>query len=126
MLGGFCVFITIHGKALPKVTFNNQQQGELMADYEILKNRLNDFKYITFTGDTMPKRLIIDRTQYIRKGGKYKFKAMRMSNGEINVFVMDKYFDHNQQLLKRIEPGEPVGAEDFETIYRIAMDWLNS
>lgn len=97
-----------------------------MADYEILKNRLNDFKYITFTGDTMPKRLIIDRTQYIRKGGKYKFKAMRMSNGEINVFVMDKYFDHKQQLLKRIESGEPVGAEDFEKIYTIANNWLNS
>lgn len=97
-----------------------------MANYEILKNRLSDHKYITFTGDTMPKRLLIDRTQYIRKGGKYKFKAMRMSNGEINVFVMDKYFDHNQQLLKRIEPTEPVGAEDFEKIYTIANNWLNS
>lgn len=97
-----------------------------MANYEILKNRLSDHKYITFTGDTMPKRLLIDRTQFLRKGGKYKFKAMRMSNGEINVFVMDKYLDHNQQLLKRIEPGEPVGAEDFEKIYSIAINWLNS
>ena len=97
-----------------------------MGNYEILKNRLSDHKYITFTGDSMPKRLLIDRTQFLRKGGKYKFKAMRMSNGEINVFAMDKYYDHNQQLLKRIEPVEPVGAEDFDKIYSIAMDWINS
>lgn len=97
-----------------------------MANYEILENRLSDHKYITFTGDTMPKRLIIDRAQFLRKGGKYKFKAMLMSDGEINVFVMSKYYDHDQQLLKRIATPEPVGAEDFETIYKIAMDWLNS
>lgn len=100
--------------------------GELMADYEVLKNRLSDHKYITFTGDTMPKRLLIDRTQYLRKGGKYKFKAMRMSDGNVHLWVFDKYFDQNMQLLKRIEPGEPVGAEDFEKIYSIAIDWLNS
>lgn len=74
----------------------------------------------------MPKRLLIDRTQFLRKGGKYKFKAMLMSEGEVNVFVMSKYYDHDQQLLKRIEVDEPVGAEDFETIYKIAIDWLNS
>ena len=97
-----------------------------MRNYEILKNRLSDHKYITFSGDTMPKRLLIDRHQFLRKGGKYKFKAMRMSNGEINIFVMDKYFDHNQQLLKRIATPEPVGAADFEKIYTIANNWLNS
>lgn len=72
-----------------------------MADYEILKNRLSDHKYITF-------------------------KAMLMSDGEINVFVMSKYYDYDQQLLKRIETPEPVGAEDFEKIYSIAMNWLHS
>lgn len=56
-----------------------------MADYEILKNRLSDHKYITFTGYTMPKRLLIDCTQYMRKGGKYKFKAMKMSDGNVNL-----------------------------------------
>lgn len=38
------------------------QQGEYMENFTILKNRLSDHKYITFTGDTMPKRLLIDRT----------------------------------------------------------------
>jgi hypothetical protein len=97
-----------------------------MANFEILKNKFNNSKYITFSGDTMPKRLLIDRTQYLRKNGKYKFKAIRMSNGEINVLVLDKYLGHDQQLLKRIATPEPVGEEDFEKIYSIAIDWLNS
>lgn len=97
-----------------------------MADYEILKNRLSDHKYITFTGNTMLTRLTLDRTQYIRKGGKYKFKAMKMSNGMVNLWVLDRYYDHNMQLLKRIETAEPVGEEDFDKIYSIAMNWLNS
>lgn len=97
-----------------------------MGNYEILKNRLSDHKYITFTGETMPRRLIIDRTQFLRKGGKYKFKAMRMSDGNVHLWVLDKYFDQNMQLLKRIEPGEPVDDEDFEMIYQVAIAWLNS
>ena len=97
-----------------------------MGNYEILKNRLSDHKYITFTGDTMPKRLLIDRTQYLRKGEKYKFKAMKMSDGTVNLWVLEKYYDHNMQLLKRIATPEPVGAEDFETIYQTAINWLNS
>lgn len=97
-----------------------------MADYEILKNRLSEHKYITFTGNTMPKRFTLDRTQYMRKGGKYKFKAMKMSNEMVNLWVLDRYYDHNMQLLKRIETAEPVGKEDFDKIYSIAMNWLNS
>lgn len=97
-----------------------------MADYEILKNRLSDHKYITFTGYTMPLRLTLDRTQFLRKGGKYKFKAMKMSDDMVNLWVLDRYYDHNMQLLKRIEPTEQVGAEDFAKIYEIAMAWLNS
>ena len=100
--------------------------GELMENYQILKNRLSDHKYITFTGETMPKRLLIDRTKFLRKGGKYKFKAMRMSDGKVHLWVLDLYYDDNMQLLKCIEPGEPVGAEDFEKIYAIANNWLNS
>ena len=71
----------------------------------------------------MPRRLLIDRTQFLRNGGKYKFKAMRMSDGNAHLWVLDKYYDHNMRLLKRIEP---VGAEDFEKIYTIANNWLNS
>lgn len=97
-----------------------------MADYAILKNRLSDHKYITFTGNTMPTRLTLDRAQFLRKGGKYKFKAMKMSNGMVNLWVLDRYYDHNMQLLKRIETAEPVGEEDFDKIYSIAMNWLNS
>lgn len=94
--------------------------------YEILKNRLNDFRYITFYGDNIPSCLLIDRKQFLRKCGRYKFKAMRMSGGEVNVWVLDRYFDQNMQLLKRIEPTEPVGDLDFEKIYTIATNWLNS
>lgn len=97
-----------------------------MGNYAILKNRLSDHKYITFTGDTMPKRLKIDRTQFLRKGVKYKFKVMRMSDGNVHLWVLDKYYDDNMQLLKRIEPDEPVGDQDFEKIYSIANNWLNS
>lgn len=97
-----------------------------MGNHEILKNRLSDHKYITFTGDAMPKHLLIDRTQFLRKGGKYKFKAMRMSDGNVHLWVLDKYYDHNMQLLKRIDTGEPAGAEDFEKIYAVANNWLNS
>ena len=94
--------------------------------YEILQNRLNDFRYITFYGDRIPSRLFIDRKQFLRKGGKYKFKAMRMSDGEVNVWVLDRYFDQNMQLLKRIKPSESVDDQDFEKIYTIANNWLNS
>lgn len=94
--------------------------------YEILQNRLNDFRYITFYGDRIPSRLLIDRKQFLRKGGKYKFKAMRMSDGEVNVWVLDRYFDQNMQLLKRIKPSESVDDQDFEKIYTIANNWLNS
>lgn len=94
--------------------------------YEILQNRLNDFRYITFYGDRIHSRLLIDRTQFLRKGGKYKFKAMRMSDGEVNVWVLDRYFDQNMQLLKRIKPSESVDDQDFEKIYTIANNWLNS
>lgn len=97
-----------------------------MGNYEILKNRLSDHKYITFTGDTMPKRLLIDRAQFLRKGGKYKFKAMLMSDGNVHLWVLDKYYEHNMQLLKRIDTGESARAEDFEKIYAIANNWLNS
>lgn len=97
-----------------------------MENFTILKNRLSDHKYITFYGDKMPKRLIIDRTQFLRKGGKYKFKAMRMSDGNVHLWVLGKYYDHNMQLLKRIEPVEQVCAEDFDKTYSIAINWLNS
>lgn len=97
-----------------------------MGNYEILKNRLSDHKYIIFAGDTMPKRLLIDRTKFLRKGGKYKFKAMKMSDGNVHLWVLDKYSDNNMQLLKRIETADPVGEGDFDKIYSIAVNWLNS
>lgn len=97
-----------------------------MSNYEVHKNTMNDYKYITFRAPWSGRY----KCDVHEKGGTVLYKAMVMSSGKVHLWC-DPHGDQWRtmrgrpwQLLKEIDVGGRIGREEFDKIYDVAMQYV--
>lgn len=102
-----------------------------MANYEVRKNKLNDFQYIVF--EAIASGRYVFESPFYKKGEKAYFKAMQYSDNEVALFCNVSQFDTLKrplkqmnfagelQLLKRIEVDRKLS---FDELYDLAVKYV--
>lgn len=102
-----------------------------MSNYEVRKNKLNDFQYIVF--EAVASGWYAFDSPFYKKGEKAYFKAMQYSDNEVkllcNVSQFDTFkrplkkmtFTGELQLLKRIPAEKQLS---FDELYALAVQYV--